>query len=80
MTKALAMLFFLLSVTMFSIGLYRYMDQFDATIPQPYPPFKVAAYEQMQRKYGEYLERMPSEKEEDDFVVTRHTTLADTRD
>lgn len=73
------MLFFMLSVTMFSIGLYRYLMQFDASIPKPYPAFEVPADAQTQRDYRQFLERL-REDDEEDYVVTRHTTIADTRD
>jgi hypothetical protein len=76
MTKALAMLFFMLSDTMFSIGLYRYLMQFDAPIPPPYPPLKTPAFAELQRRYGECLERMPSNSDDDDLLIT--TTSLDT--
>ena len=77
MTKALAMLFFLLSVTMFSIGLFRYLMQFDAPVPPPYPPLKVEAYAEMQRRYGEDLALMPARDEfenaDTDTIITTAT-------
>ncbi len=80
MIKSLAMLFFMLSVTMFSIGLYRYLMQFDTTVPKPYPPLETPADAETQRKYVEFLERSRDDDDEADYVVTRHTTIADTRD
>jgi hypothetical protein len=78
MTKAFAMTFFLLSVMMFSIGLYKYLMQFDAPVPRPYPALKTAAYSELQRRYGEYLERMPDEDEADTEIV--NVTAVDTND
>jgi hypothetical protein len=75
MVKALAMSFFMLSVTMFSIGLYKYLMQFDAPVPPPYPALKTAAYSELQRRYGEYLERMGDDDDPDDVVTI---TSADT--
>ena len=53
MTKALAMMFFLLSVTMFSIGLYKYLMQFDAPTPAPYPPLEVNGFAELQRRFAD---------------------------
>jgi hypothetical protein len=50
------------------MGLYRYLMQFDTTVPRPYPPLKLPAYEEMQRKYGEFLERMPPDDDDEDDV------------
>jgi hypothetical protein len=76
MTKALAMLLFTLSVAMFSIGMYRYLMQFDAPTPRPYPPFEVPGIARVQR--GEDLDSITDNAQDDfDNVVI---TFADTRD
>jgi hypothetical protein len=64
MTKSLAMLFFMLSVTMFSIGLFHYLMQFDPPTPAPYPPLKVEAFDEMRRAYE--LHRMSADDDIDD--------------
>lgn len=43
MTRMFAMVLFMTAASMFSIGLYRYLMQFDAAIPAPYPPLAIVS-------------------------------------